>query len=165
MKVKPVNLTEQSYAGRNTESIEEGVVGIMQATPVTTREKELHLQVTQLQQSTGSLVDELRRQKMKYVRLERQIPNLTNLQQKEMKVKPVNLTEQSYAGRNTKSIEEGAVGIMQATPVITREKELHLQVTQLSQSTGSLVDELRRQKMKNVQLERQLSSVNNKIEK
>ncbi|CAL5202966.1 unnamed protein product [Lathyrus oleraceus] len=82
-----------------------------------------------------------------------------------MKVKPVNLTEQSYAGRNIESIEEGAVGIMQATPVTTREKELHLQVTQLQQSTGSLVDELRRQKMKNVRLERQLSSVNNKIEK
>lgn len=32
----------------------------MQATPVTTRKKELHLQVIQLQQSTGSLVDELR---------------------------------------------------------------------------------------------------------
>ncbi|KAI5407809.1 hypothetical protein KIW84_053879 [Lathyrus oleraceus] len=64
------------------------------------------------------------------------IPNLTNLQQKEMKVKPVNLTEQSYTGRNTESIEEGVVGIMQATPVTTREKELHLQVTQLQQSTG-----------------------------
>ncbi|KAI5394830.1 hypothetical protein KIW84_061447 [Lathyrus oleraceus] len=46
-------------------------------------------------------------------------------------------------------MEERAVGIMQATPVTTREKELHLQETQLQQSTGSLVDELRRQKMKN----------------
>ncbi|KAI5384105.1 hypothetical protein KIW84_071210 [Lathyrus oleraceus] len=71
----------------------------------------------------------------------------------------------AVARRNTESMEERAVGIMQVTPVTTREKELHLQVTQLQQSTGSLVDELRRQKMKNVRLERQLSSVNNKIEK
>ncbi|KAI5426190.1 hypothetical protein KIW84_031861 [Lathyrus oleraceus] len=87
------------------------------------------------------------------------IPNLTNLQRKEMKVKHVNLTKQSYAGKNTESIEEGAVDIMQVTLVTAREKELHLQVIQLQQSIGSLVDELRRQKMKNVRLERQLSTV------
>ncbi|KAI5441096.1 hypothetical protein KIW84_010526 [Lathyrus oleraceus] len=60
-------------------------------------------------------------------------------------------------------MEERAVGIMQATPVTTREKELHLQVTQLQQSTGSLVDELRRQKMKNVRLERHSIITNNAI--
>ncbi|KAI5426189.1 hypothetical protein KIW84_031860 [Lathyrus oleraceus] len=76
-----------------------------------------------------------------------------------MKVKHVNLTKQSYAGKNTESIEEGAVDIMQVSPVTAREKELHLQVIQLQQSIGSLVDELRRQKMKNVRLERQLSTV------
>ncbi|KAI5384195.1 hypothetical protein KIW84_071271 [Lathyrus oleraceus] len=60
-------------------------------------------------------------------------------------------------------MEERAVGTMQATPVTTREKELHLQETQLQQSTGSLVDELRRQKMKNVRLERHSIITNNAI--
>ncbi|KAI5436312.1 hypothetical protein KIW84_022691 [Lathyrus oleraceus] len=85
--------------------------------------------------------------------------------QREDIIKLIKHTEQSYAGKNTKSIEAGAVDILQAPPATTREKELHLQVIQLQQSIGSLVDELQRQKMKNVQLERRLSSMNNKIEK
>ncbi|CAK8533644.1 unnamed protein product [Lathyrus sativus] len=84
--------------------------------------------------------------------------------QREEIIKLIKHTEQSY-GKNTESIEAGAVDILQAPPATTREKELHLQVIQLQQSIGSLVDELQRQKMKNVQLERQLSSMVNKIEK
>ncbi|CAI8594502.1 unnamed protein product [Vicia faba] len=77
--------------------------------------------------------------------------------QREEIIKLIKHTEQSY-GKN-ESIEAGAVDIPQAPLATTREKELHLQVIQLQQSIGSLVDELQRQKMKNVQLERQLSSM------
>ncbi|XP_058752153.1 serine/threonine-protein kinase BLUS1 isoform X2 [Vicia villosa] len=84
--------------------------------------------------------------------------------QREEIIKLIKHTEQSY-GKNSESIEAGAVDILQASPATTREKELHSQVIQLQQSIGSLVEELQRQKMKNVQLERQLSSMVNKIEK
>ncbi|KAI5442377.1 hypothetical protein KIW84_011448 [Lathyrus oleraceus] len=72
--------------------------------------------------------------------------------QREEIIKLIKHTEQSY-GKNTESIEAGAVDILQAPPATTREKELHLQVIQLQQSIGSLVDELQRQKMKNVQIQ------------
>ncbi|KAI5441636.1 hypothetical protein KIW84_010913 [Lathyrus oleraceus] len=78
--------------------------------------------------------------------------------QREEIIKLIKHIEQSYAGKNTESIEAGAVDILQAPPATTREKELHLQVIQLQQSIGSLVDELQRQKMQNVQLERRLST-------
>lgn len=84
--------------------------------------------------------------------------------QREEIVKLIKYAEQSY-GKNTESIEAGASDALQASPVSTREKELHLQVIQLQQSIGSLVEELQRQKLKNVQLERQLSSMVNKVEK
>ncbi|CAJ2665393.1 serine/threonine-protein kinase BLUS1 isoform X2 [Trifolium pratense] len=84
--------------------------------------------------------------------------------QREEIIKLIKYAEQSY-GKSTESIDAGSVDVLQAPPATPREKELHLQVIQLQQSIGGLVEELQRQKMKNVQLERQLSSIVNKAEK
>ncbi|XP_047175440.1 serine/threonine-protein kinase BLUS1 [Vigna umbellata] len=83
--------------------------------------------------------------------------------QREEIIKLIKYAEQS-SGKNAESVEAGAVDSLQV-PATTREKELHFQVVQLQQSIGSLVEELQRQKMKNVQLEKQLSSMINKMEK
>nr|KYP47713.1 Serine/threonine-protein kinase fray2 [Cajanus cajan] len=66
--IKLIKYAEQS-SGKNTESVEAGIVDISQVPPATTRERELHFQVIQLQQSIGSLVEELQRQKMKNVQV------------------------------------------------------------------------------------------------
>ncbi|XP_027359541.1 serine/threonine-protein kinase BLUS1 isoform X4 [Abrus precatorius] len=84
--------------------------------------------------------------------------------QREEIIKLIKYAEQS-CGKNTESAEAGAIDILQAPPVTTRERELQFQVIQLQQSIGSLVEELQRQKTKNVQLEKQLSSMVNKVEK
>ncbi|KAL9323311.1 hypothetical protein ACSQ67_008168 [Phaseolus vulgaris] len=83
--------------------------------------------------------------------------------QREEIIKLIKYAEQS-SGKNAESVEAGAVDSLQV-PATTRERDLHFQVIQLQQSIGSLVEELQRQKMKNVQLEKQLSSINNKVEK
>ncbi|KAK7316449.1 hypothetical protein VNO77_35489 [Canavalia gladiata] len=84
--------------------------------------------------------------------------------QREEILKLIKYAEQS-CGKNTESAEAGTVDILQVPPAVTRERELHFQVTQLQQSIGSLVEELQRQKMKNVQLEKQLSNMANKVER
>ncbi|KAG4395663.1 hypothetical protein GLYMA_19G007300v4 [Glycine max] len=76
--------------------------------------------------------------------------------QREEIIKLIKYAEQS-SGKNTESME--------APPATTRERELHFQVIQLQQSNGILFEELQKQKMKNVQLEKQLSSMINKVEK
>ncbi|KAK7381403.1 hypothetical protein VNO78_34066 [Psophocarpus tetragonolobus] len=84
--------------------------------------------------------------------------------QREEIIKLIKYAEQSSA-KNIESVEAGTADILQAPPATSRERELHFQVIQLQQSIGSLADELQRQKMKNVQLEKQLSSMVNKVEK
>ncbi|KAG4395657.1 hypothetical protein AAZX31_19G007000 [Glycine max] len=84
--------------------------------------------------------------------------------QREEIIKLIKYAEQS-SGKNTESMEAGIVDILQAPPATTRERELHFQVIQLQQSNGILFEELQKQKMKNVQLEKQLSSMINKVEK
>ncbi|XP_015966330.1 serine/threonine-protein kinase BLUS1 [Arachis duranensis] len=85
-----------------------------------------------------------------------------NSLQREELIKLIKYAEQSY-GKNAESAE--AVDSLQAPPVTNRERELYFQVVQLQQSLGTLVEELQRQKMKNLQLEKQLSSMANKVEK
>ncbi|KAK7271670.1 hypothetical protein RJT34_27758 [Clitoria ternatea] len=84
--------------------------------------------------------------------------------QREEIIKLIKYAEQS-SGKNTEPVEAGTADILQVPPVTTREKELHFQVIQLHQSIGNLVEELQRQKMKNIQLEKQLNSMVNKVEK
>ncbi|KAJ1416513.1 Protein kinase domain [Sesbania bispinosa] len=70
--------------------------------------------------------------------------------QREEIIKLIKYVEQS-CGKSTESPEAGAGDLLQVPPATTRERELHFQVIQLQQSIGSLVEELQRQKMKNVQ--------------
>ncbi|XP_061363197.1 serine/threonine-protein kinase BLUS1 [Gastrolobium bilobum] len=87
-----------------------------------------------------------------------------NSLQREEIIKLIKYAEQS-CGKNTESAEAGTVDLVQVSPATMRERELHFQVNQLQQSIGSLVEELQRQKMKNVQLEKQLSCMVNKVDK
>ncbi|MED6219179.1 hypothetical protein PIB30_033495 [Stylosanthes scabra] len=82
--------------------------------------------------------------------------------QREELIKLIKYAEQSY-GKNAESAD--AVESLQAPPVTSRERDLYFQVVQLQQSLGTLVEELQRQKMKNHQLEKQLSSMASKLEK
>ncbi|KAI4350689.1 hypothetical protein L6164_005119 [Bauhinia variegata] len=75
--VKLIKYAEQ-FCGKSTESAEVGIVDLLQALPATTRERELHLQVIQLQQSIVSLFEELQRQKMKNAQLEKQLNNMVD---------------------------------------------------------------------------------------
>ncbi|KAK7266088.1 hypothetical protein RIF29_18728 [Crotalaria pallida] len=86
-----------------------------------------------------------------------------NSLQREEIIRLIKFAEQS-CGKNTEPSDAGGVDLSQV-PVTARERELNVQVIQLQQSIGSLVEELQRQRMKNVQLEKQLSSMNNKVEK
>ncbi|CAL0298954.1 unnamed protein product [Lupinus luteus] len=87
-----------------------------------------------------------------------------NTLQREEIIKLIKYAEQSCA-KNTELTEAGAVDLSQVPAVETKERELNFQVIQLQQSIGSLVEELQKQRMKNVQLEKQLRSMGNKIEK
>ncbi|XP_042755260.2 serine/threonine-protein kinase BLUS1 [Lactuca sativa] len=62
-------------SGNQTEHVESGNGDISQ-TPPTLRERELHSQVIQLQQSIGSLVEQLQRQKMRNAQLEKKVSEL-----------------------------------------------------------------------------------------
>ncbi|XP_022750591.1 serine/threonine-protein kinase BLUS1-like isoform X2 [Durio zibethinus] len=55
--------------------------------------------------------------------------------------------------------EVGTIDPLQIPPSSARERELQSQVLQLQQSIGNLVEELQRQKMKNLQLEKQLNAL------
>ncbi|PIA61963.1 hypothetical protein AQUCO_00200156v1 [Aquilegia coerulea] len=79
-----------------------------------------------------------------------------NNMQREQIVKLIKFLEQT-PGHHSEVADASASDLSQGSPASARERELQGQVIQLQQSIGSIVEELQRQKMKNVQLERQLS--------
>ncbi|XP_071913012.1 uncharacterized protein [Coffea arabica] len=66
--MKLIKYVEQSGP---TDFVEGGINDLLQVPPTTSREKELQSHVIQLQQSIGSLVEELQRQKLKNAQLEK----------------------------------------------------------------------------------------------
>ncbi|XP_034898707.1 serine/threonine-protein kinase BLUS1 isoform X2 [Populus alba] len=80
-----------------------------------------------------------------------------NTLQREEILKLIKYMEQT-SGKLVESGEAATNDLLQISPTWTREKELQAQVIGLQQSVGSLFEELQRQKMKNVQLERQLNA-------
>ncbi|KAG9149644.1 hypothetical protein Leryth_022922 [Lithospermum erythrorhizon] len=70
-----------------------------------------------------------------------------------------------YVEQSSESAEGGASDSSQISSSSARERELEVQVLQLQQSIGSLVEELQRQKMKNAQLEKKLNFVVKKEDK
>lgn len=84
-----------------------------------------------------------------------------NTLQREEILKLIKYVEQT-SGKLVESGEAATNDLLQISPTWTREKELQAQFIGLQQSVGSLFEELQRQKMKNVQLERQLSAFINK---
>ncbi|XP_054802513.1 serine/threonine-protein kinase BLUS1-like isoform X2 [Prosopis cineraria] len=75
--IKLIKYAEQS-CGSNVEFVEAGIVDLLQVPPTTIRERELHLQVIELQQSIEKLVEELQRQKVKSSQLEKQLKFVSN---------------------------------------------------------------------------------------
>ncbi|KAK9061717.1 hypothetical protein SSX86_018900 [Deinandra increscens subsp. villosa] len=73
-------------------------------------------------------------------------------------IKFVDQTPGSSSGNGLERVETGNSDFSQIPPT-PRERELHSQVIQLQQSIGSLTEQLQKQKMKNVQLEKKLSSL------
>ncbi|TYH52506.1 hypothetical protein E1A91_D09G031800v1 [Gossypium mustelinum] len=86
-----------------------------------------------------------------------------NTMQREEIIRLIKYLEQS-SGKLGDLSEVGTNDLLQIPPSFAREKELQSQVLQLQQSIGNLVEELQRQKMKNIQLEKQLNKAlaNNK---
>ncbi|XP_061980356.1 serine/threonine-protein kinase BLUS1 isoform X2 [Populus nigra] len=84
-----------------------------------------------------------------------------NTLQREEILKLIKYVEQT-SGKLVESGEAATNDLLQISPTWTREKELQAQFIGLQQSVGSLFEELQRQKMKNVQLERQLNAFINK---
>ncbi|KAB2064563.1 hypothetical protein ES319_A09G028400v1 [Gossypium barbadense] len=86
-----------------------------------------------------------------------------NTMQREEIISLIKYLEQS-SGKLGDLSEVGTNDLLQIPPSSTRERELQSQVLQLQQSIGNLVEELQRQKMKNMQLEKQLNKAlaNNK---
>ncbi|KAA8548109.1 hypothetical protein F0562_004630 [Nyssa sinensis] len=70
--VKLIRYVEQ-ISGNPVEFLEAGTNDLSQMPPASARERELHSQVIELQQSIGSLVEKLQRQKMKNAQLERKL--------------------------------------------------------------------------------------------
>lgn len=86
-----------------------------------------------------------------------------NSMQKEEISKLIKCVEQLSVS-TTESGEGGSNDPSQIPIASYRERELQSQLIQLQQSVGSLVEELQRQKMKNVQLEKKLNSLARKEE-
>ncbi|KAB2011593.1 hypothetical protein ES319_D09G030800v1 [Gossypium barbadense] len=86
-----------------------------------------------------------------------------NTMQREEIIRLIKYLEQS-SGKLGDLSEVGTNDLLQIPPSFAREKELQSQLLQLQQSIGNLVEELQRQKMKNIQLEKQLNKAlaNNK---
>uniref|UniRef100_A0A7N0UBS2 Protein kinase domain-containing protein n=1 Tax=Kalanchoe fedtschenkoi TaxID=63787 RepID=A0A7N0UBS2_KALFE len=78
-----------------------------------------------------------------------------NATQKEEIIKLSKYVEQMSA-KHAENPEAGFSELSQPSSISTREKELMSQVTQLQQSIGSIKEELQKQKLRNMQLERQL---------
>lgn len=87
-----------------------------------------------------------------------------NNMQKDEILKLIKYVEQS-SGNLVESADGVANDFSQIPSSSSRERELQAQVFQLQQSIGSLVEELQRQKMKNVQLEKKLNVVVKKEDK
>lgn len=85
-----------------------------------------------------------------------------NMQREEI-IKLIKYVEQSPV--SIEFTEAGANDLLQLPPPTARERELQSQVIQLQQSIGSLVEELQRQKLKNVQLEKKLNALVKREEK
>ncbi|KAI9177261.1 hypothetical protein LWI28_012979 [Acer negundo] len=66
----------EETSGKLAESAEARNNDLLQITPSSTRERELHSQMILLQQRIGSLVEELQRQKLKNAQLEKQLNSL-----------------------------------------------------------------------------------------
>lgn len=79
-----------------------------------------------------------------------------NNMQREHIVKLIKLVEQPH-GHHFDGADTTAFEFPQGSSASSRERELQGQVIQLQQSIGSVVEELQRLKMRNAQLERQLS--------
>ncbi|GMJ04248.1 MITOGEN-ACTIVATED PROTEIN KINASE KINASE KINASE KINASE4, TARGET OF TEMPERATURE3 [Hibiscus trionum] len=79
-----------------------------------------------------------------------------NTMQREEIIRLIKYLEQN-SGKLGDSSEVGTNDLLQVPPSSARERELQSQVLQLQQSIGNLVEELQRQKMKNMQLEKQLN--------
>ncbi|XP_060191324.1 serine/threonine-protein kinase BLUS1 [Lycium barbarum] len=79
-----------------------------------------------------------------------------NTLQREEIVKLIKFAERGSVNP-TDMAEAGTSDLPQTPAAFVREKELQSMVIQLQQSIGSLVEELQRQKMKNVQLEKKLN--------
>ncbi|KAF3444651.1 hypothetical protein FNV43_RR14344 [Rhamnella rubrinervis] len=73
-----------------------------------------------------------------------------NTMQRDEIIKLIKYLEQNL-GKQAESAEAGTCDLLQIPPASLRERELQSQVIHLQQSIGSLVEELQRQKMKNVQ--------------
>ncbi|KAA3455950.1 serine/threonine-protein kinase OSR1-like [Gossypium australe] len=86
-----------------------------------------------------------------------------NTMQREEIIRLIKYLEQS-SGKLGNLSEVGTNDLLQIPPSSARERELQSQVLQLQQSIGNLVEELQRQKMKNMQLEKKLNKAlaNNK---
>ncbi|KAI3793943.1 hypothetical protein L1987_36566 [Smallanthus sonchifolius] len=76
-------------------------------------------------------------------------------------IKFVDQTPGSSSGNAMERVETGNSDFSQIPPT-PRERELQSQVIQLQQSIGSLVEQLQKQKMKTVQLEKKLSDLEKK---
>ncbi|KAK9271545.1 hypothetical protein L1049_001905 [Liquidambar formosana] len=79
--IKLIKYVEQT-SGKHIESAEAGTNDLSQISPASTRERELQNVLIHLQQSIGSLVEELQRQKMKNTQLERQLNALVNKEER-----------------------------------------------------------------------------------
>ncbi|XWS40737.1 hypothetical protein CRYUN_Cryun17cG0021300 [Craigia yunnanensis] len=86
-----------------------------------------------------------------------------NTMQREEIIRLFKYLEQT-SGKLGDLTEVGTNDLLQIAPSSARERELQSQVLQLQQSIGSLVEELQRQKMKNVQIEKQLNALANNKE-
>ncbi|GMI98172.1 MITOGEN-ACTIVATED PROTEIN KINASE KINASE KINASE KINASE4, TARGET OF TEMPERATURE3 [Hibiscus trionum] len=83
-----------------------------------------------------------------------------NTLQREEIIRLFKYVEQS-SGKLGDLTDVGINDLLQIAPSSSRERELQFQVLQLQQSVGNLSEELQRQKMKNVQLEKQLNALVN----
>ncbi|XP_024029503.1 serine/threonine-protein kinase BLUS1 isoform X2 [Morus notabilis] len=84
-----------------------------------------------------------------------------NAMQREEIIKLIKHVEQT-SGKQVELTEAGTCDLLLTSPASSRERDLQCQVNNLQQRIGSLVEELQRQKIKNSQLERQLSVVAHK---
>lgn len=80
-----------------------------------------------------------------------------NAMQREQITRLIKCVEQT-SGFSTEPADGATLDLLQFSPASSKERELQSQILQLQQSVGSAVEELQMLKMKNAQLEQQLSS-------